>query len=76
MCGGMNDESVILPQSGNPALDIGGGIPIGVLVGNLSDGAEKRRAHLGYEFFLAVEFVPEVSSKGAIEPTFVACAVD
>ena len=44
--GGMNDEAVILLQLGNPVLDIGGGVAVGVRVGNLRDGREKGRAHL------------------------------
>jgi 3-oxoacyl-[acyl-carrier protein] reductase len=44
---GMDDEAVILFQFGNPVLDVGGGVAVGVFVGNASDSAEEGRAHLG-----------------------------
>ena len=74
--GGMNDEAVILFQLGNPVLDVGGGVAVGVLVGNARDGAEKGRAHLGYQFLFAVKLISEVVAKGAIQAAFVAGAVD
>ena len=43
----MDDEAVILFQLGNPVLDVGGGVAVGVFVGNASDSAEEGRAHLG-----------------------------
>jgi len=74
--GGMDDEAVILFQLGNPVLDIGGGVTVGVFVGNLRDGAKKGCAHLGYQFFLAVQVISETVAKGAIQAAFVAGAVD
>jgi 3-oxoacyl-[acyl-carrier protein] reductase len=44
---GMDDEAVILFQFGNPVLDVGGGVAVGLFVGNASDSAEEGRAHLG-----------------------------
>ncbi len=74
--GGVNHEAVIFFQLGNPVLDVGGSVAVGVVVGNLGDGAKEGCAHLGYQFFLAVEVISEAVAKGAIQAAFVTGAVD
>ena len=53
-------------ELGNPVLDVSGGVAVGVFVGNSSDSAKKGRAHLCYQFLLAVKLISEVVAKGAI----------
>jgi hypothetical protein len=73
--GGINDEAVILFQLFNPVLNVCGGIPVGVLVGDTGDGAKESCAHLGNQFFFAVKLISETVAKGAIQAAFVSCAM-
>jgi len=60
----------------NPVLDVCGGVAVGVVVGNTSDGAKKRSSHLCYQFLFAVRLISETVAKGAIEAAFVPGAVN
>jgi len=73
--GCMNDEPVILFQRGDPVLDVGSGVAVGVLVGDAYDSAKKGRAHLGYQFLFAVKLISEAVAKDAMQTALVAGAV-
>jgi hypothetical protein len=74
--GGMNDEPVVFFQPGNPVLNVSGRVAVRLLAGDASDSEEKGRAHIGYQFLLALKLISEASAEGTIEAAFMAGAVD
>ena len=71
----MQHQPVVCMEFGYPVLEVCGGVAIGVLVGDTGESAQKRRAYLGDQFFLAVELVPEAGTKGAVQAGLVPGAV-
>ena len=63
-------------EPGDPALNVSHGVAVGVLVANAGNGAKIGGSHLRNQLLFAVEFITEVSAKGAIQAACVACAVD
>jgi hypothetical protein len=72
----MNNEPVIWFQLSNPILNVGGGVAVGVLIGDACDGKKEKPRPLRYQFFLTVELICKVIAKPTMETSFMASAVN